>query len=133
MSVQPDRQIADMEGGSALPRTNGELVFDAAWEARVFGMTISMHERQPFAWNEFRDELIEEIGEADRTGSDSTYYERWLEAFEHLLLSKGLISQEELARMRDKLKPVIEKHQKTVSEALIQELDAELQKVRAAN
>ena len=102
MSVQPDRQIADMEGGSALPRKNGELVFDAAWEARVFGMTISMHERQLFAWNEFRDELIEEIGEADRTGSDSTYYERWLEAFEHLLLSKGLISQEELAaRLED--------------------------------
>src|SRR3954466_4153532 len=102
MAMQPDRQIADMDGQSSLPRKNGELVFDAAWEARVFGMTISMHERQLFAWNEFRDELIEEIGEADRTGSDSTYYERWLEAFEHLLLSKGLISQEELeARLED--------------------------------
>jgi hypothetical protein len=59
MVMQPDRQIADMGGGSALPRKNGELVFDAAWEARVFGMTISMHERQLFEWNEFRDELIE--------------------------------------------------------------------------
>ena len=58
MALQPDRQIADMNGASALPRKNGELVFDAAWEARVFGMTISMHERQLFAWNEFRDELI---------------------------------------------------------------------------
>jgi nitrile hydratase accessory protein len=97
MALQPDRQIADMEGTGALPRKNGELVFDAAWEARVFGMTISMHERQLFVWNEFRDELIAEIGEADRTGSDSTYYERWLEAFEHLLVEKGFLSPAELA------------------------------------
>jgi nitrile hydratase accessory protein len=97
MTMQPDRQIADMEGTSALPRKNGELVFDAAWEARVFGMTISMHERQLFDWNEFRDELIEEIATADREGSGSTYYERWLEAFEHLLVEKGLLSHDELA------------------------------------
>ena len=95
--MQPDRVIADMGGTSALPRKNGELVFDAAWEARVFGMTISMHERQLFEWNEFRNELIEEIAEADREKSDSTYYERWLEAFEHMLLKKGLLSEQELA------------------------------------
>jgi TRAP-type transport system periplasmic protein len=35
--------------------------------------------------------------------------------------------------MKDLLKPVIEKHQKTISEPLIQELNAELAKVRAAN
>src|SRR4051812_39126786 len=95
MAMQPDRQIADMDGASSLPRKNGELVFDAAWEARIFGMTISMHERQLFDWNEFRDELIEEIATADRENSDSTYYERWLEAFEHLLVEKGLLPPEE--------------------------------------
>ena len=100
--MQPDRQIADMDGESSLPRKNGELVFDAAWEARVFGMTISMHERQLFDWNEFRDELIEEIAIADREDSSSTYYERWLEAFEHLLVEKGLLTHEELeARLAD--------------------------------
>ena len=87
--MQPDRQIADMGGASSLPRKNGELVFDAAWEARVFGMTISMHERHLFDWNEFRDELIEEIAAADPAGSSATYYERWLEAFEHLLIETG--------------------------------------------
>ena len=64
MAMQPDRQIADMGGTSSLPRKNGELVFDAAWEARVFGMTISMHEKHLFDWNEFRDELIECIAVA---------------------------------------------------------------------
>jgi nitrile hydratase accessory protein len=100
MAMQPDRQIADMDGQSALPRKNGELVFDAAWEARVFGMTISMHDRQLFAWNEFRDELIEEIAEGDKSGSESPYYERWLDAFEHLLVEKGLLSHEELGARR---------------------------------
>ncbi len=101
MVMQPDRQIADMDGGATLPRKNGELVFDAAWEARVFGMTISMHERQLFAWNELRDRLIEEIAEADRDNSPSTYYERWLEAFEHLLVEKGLLTHEELSARLD--------------------------------
>jgi tripartite ATP-independent transporter DctP family solute receptor len=43
------------------------------------------------------------------------------------------IAPEERQRMKDLLKPVIEKHQKTISEPLIQELNAELAKVRAAN
>ena len=53
------------------------------------------------------------------------------------LKSKGMtiteISAEERARMRDKLKPAIEKHHKTISEALVQEVDAELQKVRGGS
>lgn len=34
--------------------------------------------------------------------------------------------------MRDMLKPVIEKHNETIDEALVAELNSELQKVRAA-
>jgi TRAP-type transport system periplasmic protein len=51
------------------------------------------------------------------------------------LKSKGMtvteISPEERVRMREKLKPVIEKHFKTIDEALVQDVNAELQKVRA--
>jgi nitrile hydratase accessory protein len=101
MVSQPDRQIADMPGSSALPRKNGELVFDAAWEARVFGMAISMNERQLFAWDEFRDRLIDEIATAERQGVDSDYYERWLDAFERLLVDNGLLTREELAARLD--------------------------------
>src|SRR5215211_4741946 len=96
-SVGPDRQVADMEGPSALPRKNGELVFEAAWEGRVFGLATAMHSDQQFAWDEFRDRLIEEIAEADRDGEASGAYERWLDAFERLLVEKGLVSREELA------------------------------------
>jgi TRAP-type transport system periplasmic protein len=52
------------------------------------------------------------------------------------LKSKGMtiteISSEERSRMRETLKPVIEKHYKTISEPLVQEMTAELQKVRSA-
>lgn len=41
------------------------------------------------------------------------------------------VAPEERARMRDKLKPVIEKHQQTINQALVQELRSELQKMRA--
>jgi tripartite ATP-independent transporter DctP family solute receptor len=43
------------------------------------------------------------------------------------------VSPEERNRMREKLAPVIEKHQKTINEAFVQELNAELQKVRSSN
>ncbi len=105
MSVTPDRRIADMEGPGALPRRNGELVFEDAWEGRVFGLAIATYERGLFEWDEFRDRLIEEIAAADRRpfgrlragDHDSPYYERWLAAFERLLVDKDLVSREELA------------------------------------
>jgi nitrile hydratase accessory protein len=97
MPAQPDRQIADMEGPAALPRRNGELVFEDVWEGRVFGMAIAMHERRLFEWNEFRDRLIEEIASADNQGHDSGYYEHWLDAFERLLVDEGHVSRDELA------------------------------------
>ena len=93
---KPDRQIADMDGDGALPRKNGELVFDETAEARVFGMAIAMHEQGRFAWDDFRDRLVDEIASAERDGIDSGYYERWLNALERLLVDRGLLSREEL-------------------------------------
>jgi tripartite ATP-independent transporter DctP family solute receptor len=43
------------------------------------------------------------------------------------------ISPEERNRMREKLKPVVEKHQKIINETVVRELDEEIQKVRASN
>lgn len=104
MTAELDRRVADMDGPSALPRKNGELVFGAAWEGRVFGLATAMHGARLFEWDEFRDRLIAEIAEADRAGGESAedlhapshYYERWLDAFERLLVERGLLSREEL-------------------------------------
>ena len=93
--VRPE--IAGLEGGAALPRRNGELTFDAPWEGRAFGMAVAMHEKGAFAWDEFRDRLVERVA-----AGGPRYYESWLAAFEALVLARGLVEPGELeARARE--------------------------------
>lgn len=96
MAESTDRRIALMDGDAALPRKNGELVFQAPWEGRVFGLAVAMSDDRWYRWDEFRDQLIAEIAAADLGEDSSTYYERWLAAFERLLLAKGFVTQEDL-------------------------------------
>ena len=44
--AQVDRVVAVMEGAAALPRKNGELVFEEPWQGRVFGMAVALHEQR---------------------------------------------------------------------------------------
>ena len=102
MDAVPSREIADREGSAALPRKNGELVFDEAWQGRIFGLTVAMSHEARFEWREFQARLITEIAHAEREGKASSYYERWLGAFERLLADKGLVAGEVLdQRTRD--------------------------------
>lgn len=89
--TQVAREIANLEGPAALPRKNGELVFEAPWQGRAFGMAVVMHEKRAYPWEEFRDRLVEQIA----AGSQQ-YYDSWLSAFESLLLARGLVTREEL-------------------------------------
>jgi nitrile hydratase accessory protein len=91
MDAVPSREIADMTGAVALPRKNGELVFDEAWQGRIFGLTVAMSHDARFEWREFQAQLIAEIAHAEGAGEDTAYYERWLHAFERLLAEKGLL------------------------------------------
>jgi nitrile hydratase accessory protein len=99
----PHRGIADMTGATALPRKNGELVFDEAWQGRTFGMTVAMSHDARFEWPEFQARLIAEIAHAEAEGHGSSYYDRWLAAFERLLRDKGFVAPEELARRTHEL------------------------------
>lgn len=93
--------VDDLTGSAAVPRKNGELVFDAPWQSRAFGMVVGLHERGLFHWDEFKDRLIASVAEpsADdpESGPATVYYRQWLRALEHLLLAKGLLSSSELA------------------------------------
>jgi len=91
-----DPEVANMAGVEALPRKNGELVFDALWEGRVFGMAVALNDQGTYLWREFRDRLVKRIADADSSGDPSTYYERFLAALEQLLLDEGLVSRDEL-------------------------------------
>ena len=96
MTTPPDRQISAMDGDMALPRKNGELVFEAPWEGRAFGIAVALNESGLYQWPEFQSRLASKTAEAERSGEASTYYERWLAALERLAVSEGLVSQDEL-------------------------------------
>jgi nitrile hydratase accessory protein len=96
MTNLPNPEVASMEGPEALPRKNGELVFDALWEGRAFGMAVALNDQGRYPWREFRDRLAERIAEADASREDSGYYERFMAALERLALDKGLVTRAEL-------------------------------------
>jgi hypothetical protein len=74
-------EARDMAGPEALPRANGELVFDAPWEGRVLALAIELVRRLDLPWDRFRSQLISAI-DAD---PDRPYYESWLGALEALV------------------------------------------------
>lgn len=71
-------ELAD-DGPAAPPRANGELIFDAPWQSRVFGLAAAMVEADHFSWAEFQAALIAEVALADATGSDD-YWGCWRDA-----------------------------------------------------
>src|SRR5205823_5960355 len=79
----------DVDGPAAPPRSNGELVFDAPWQARVFGLAAAVVEtrfggdREPF-----RQRLIAVIG--DDPGRP--YWDSCALALEDLVTSTGLLA-----------------------------------------
>jgi nitrile hydratase accessory protein len=85
-----------MEGRAALPRQNGELVFEEPWQGRVFGMAVALHESGLYDWEEFRQTLITRIAAAEARGGPFAYYEVWLQTFEDLLTRKRLVTAPEI-------------------------------------
>jgi nitrile hydratase accessory protein len=78
-------------GPDGPPRSNGELVFEAPWESRAFGVAVALHESGALDYERFRAALIEEIA-----ASDDAYYEHWAAALERVLLAGGVVSEDEL-------------------------------------
>jgi nitrile hydratase accessory protein len=85
-----------MTGAAALPRRNGELVFEAPWQGRAFGMALTVVERLGLPWVEFQRRLIDEIA----AHPDAAYWDSWLAALERLVIDRSLVSGEELERTR---------------------------------
>jgi len=96
--------VAPQKGGDARlqlvaeaapPSENGELVFEAPWEARVFALAHHLCDAGHYSWDDFRDALIEEIAQWDAAhpaGEGYVYYERFQAALEALLVNRGLFA-----------------------------------------
>ena len=89
--VRPE--VRRMTGEAALPRENGELVFDAPWQGRVLGMALAVVQERGLDWDDFRDRLIAAI-DADPT---RPYYESWTAALTDLVVDLDVASADDVA------------------------------------
>lgn len=81
------------------PTANGEMLFDAPWQGRVFGIARVLCEQGHFLWADFREALIIRISAWDQShpGHDPyIYYDHFLAALTDLLSRKNLCSFSEL-------------------------------------
>lgn len=88
-----------IDGPSAPPRDNGELVFAEPWESRAFGMAVSLHDTGAFAWSAFQALLIARIAGWESGHPDGecwSYYQHWLGALEDVLAADGTVSADEV-------------------------------------
>lgn len=91
--------LDDLDARAGVPRSNGEPVFHAPWQSRAFGMVVHLHVAGLYPWEEFKQFLITEIdaaGDAD-TVDPSVYYQQFSNAFYKLLLSRGIVTPDEVA------------------------------------
>jgi nitrile hydratase accessory protein len=70
----------------SLPRDNGELVFEAPWQARALAIAIALVERLDLPWDTFRRRLMAEIADDPAR----PYYESWGRALESMIVALEL-------------------------------------------
>jgi len=67
-----------VDGPDAPPRSNGELVFEAPWQGRAFGLCVALLEREGLGWDAFRPHLVAALQRAPA----QSYYESFVDALE---------------------------------------------------
>lgn len=79
-------QLLDIDGPAAPPRRNGEVVFEAPWQSRVFGLCAAIvqtcfnGDREPF-----RQQLIAAIA----AEPERPYWDSWTVALQGLVMDAG--------------------------------------------
>ena len=71
---------------ASLPRDNGELVFDAPWQARALAIAVALTEKLGLPWDAFRSRLMDEIAK----DPERPYYESWSAALESMVVDMDL-------------------------------------------
>jgi len=79
----------------APPMANGEVVFEAPWQSRVFGMARALCEQGLYDWDEFRQRLIDEVAGHERD-EEYRYFDHFLAALTRLLDDKQVCSVDEV-------------------------------------
>jgi nitrile hydratase accessory protein len=77
---------------ASLPRDNGELVFEAPWQARALAIAVALVEKLGLPWDAFRQRLIDAIAEDPQR----PYYESWGSALESMVVELELTTPSDL-------------------------------------
>lgn len=88
------------------PLENGELVFDAPWQGRVFAMAVSLAEAGVFEWPAMQAKLIEHVGAWDAENPIDArydYFEHFSNALNAVLSDAGVVDQATLSSVTDAL------------------------------
>lgn len=100
MTAPLDTTVIPTNGPAAPPRRNGELVFEAPWQGRAFGMALAVVERLSLPWSEFQRHLIAAIA----ARPDAPYYDCWVAALEALLVERGVVSTEAITQAASRVR-----------------------------
>jgi nitrile hydratase len=93
--------VHDMGGMHGFgPVPDDDAAFHADWERVVYGMDKIVKAERLFNIDEKRHS-IERMDPADYLGS--TYFERWLDGMERLLVEKGHVTEAEIASARERI------------------------------
>ena len=84
--------LADRAEAAGAPSANGELVFEEPREGRVLSMAVCLSDAGALAWDNFRAQLIGEIGEA----AQSPCYVQFLNVLQEALVGEGFLSEQEI-------------------------------------
>jgi nitrile hydratase accessory protein len=90
-----------LETVPGIPCAGEAPVFAEPWQAQAFAMALTLQQRGVFSWNEWADELGNQIKTAIAQGDPddgTTYYRHWLATLERLVARKGIASPETLDR-----------------------------------
>lgn len=95
----PSMDELDLPANLSPPMENGELVFAAPWQGRIFGMAKALCDLGLYQWDEFRAHLIAEIAKHDAQHAHDEayeYYDHFQAALLALIQEKKLLTPQEL-------------------------------------
>jgi Nitrile hydratase beta subunit len=92
MTADSSSLDADLVGPLSPPRDNGEIVFGAPWERRVFGLAVIACRSGRCDWDTFRKRLIRRIADDDTR----PYWQSWAAALEDVLEANAVLASGEL-------------------------------------
>ena len=86
------------------PREQGKLFFSETWQRTLFGLTLALSKEGHFEWEDFRQKLIQSIGNWEDAAACQAqppwdYYDRFLEALMEVLKAHDLLDPADLQRV----------------------------------